>query len=53
MDAKKVVDNFLSTKHDVTEFRNIIQNCQSLFRNYYENSKVKFYGDKEMRQLTL
>ena len=27
MDAKKVVDSFLSTKHDVTGFGNIIQNC--------------------------
>ena len=42
LDAKKVVDNFLSTKHDVTEFGNIIQSCQSLFRNLYENSKVEF-----------
>ncbi|XP_024632826.1 uncharacterized protein [Medicago truncatula] len=42
MDAKKVADNFLSTNHDATEFENIIQNCQSLFRNYYENSKVEF-----------
>lgn len=42
MDAKKVVDNFLSTNHDATEFKNIIQNCQSLFMNYYENSKVEF-----------
>jgi len=41
MDAKKVVDNFLSTNHDATEFGNIIRNCQSLFRNYYENSKVE------------
>ncbi|XP_024626712.1 uncharacterized protein [Medicago truncatula] len=42
MDSEKVVDNFLSTDHDAIEFKNIIQNCQSLFRNYYENSKVEF-----------
>jgi len=40
--AKKIDDNFLLTNHDVTEFGNIIQNCQSLFRNHYENSKVEF-----------
>ena len=42
LDAKKVVDNFLSTKHDGTEFGDIIQSCRSLFRNFYENSKVEF-----------
>lgn len=42
MDAKKVVDNLSSTKLDVIELGNIIQNCQSLFRNHYENSKIEF-----------
>jgi len=42
MDAKRVVDSFLSSWHDVTEFGIIIQNCKTLFRQYYENSIVEF-----------
>lgn len=34
LDTKRVVDSFLSTKHDATEFGNIIQACRSLFRCY-------------------
>ena len=42
MDAKRVVDSFLSSRHDVTEFGIIIQNYKTLFRHYYENSTVEF-----------
>jgi len=42
MDAKRVVDSFLSSRHDVTKFGVIIQNCKTLFRHYYENSTVEF-----------
>ena len=42
MDAKRVVDNFHSQTNDVTQFANIIDNCKSLFRNFYENSRVEF-----------
>ena len=30
LDAKRVVDSFLSDKHDATEFGNIIQDCRTL-----------------------
>jgi len=42
MDAKIMVDSFLSSRHDVTEFGIIIQNCKTLLRHYYENSTVEF-----------
>jgi ribonuclease HI len=42
MDAKRVVDSFHSHHNEVTEFWNIIDNCKSLFRQFYENSHVEF-----------
>jgi len=42
MDAKRVVDSFLSSQHDVTKFGIIIQNFKILFRHYYENSTIGF-----------
>jgi hypothetical protein len=42
LDAKRVVDRFLSTNNDVTEFGSIINNCRTLFGLYYENSSVEF-----------
>jgi len=40
LDAKKVVDNFLSSTNDGAEFGDIIQSCQSIFRNLYENCGI-------------
>jgi hypothetical protein len=42
LDAKRVVDSFLSTNNDITEFGSIINNCRTLFGLYYENSSVEF-----------
>ncbi|RHN67795.1 hypothetical protein MtrunA17_Chr3g0106601 [Medicago truncatula] len=42
LDAKRVVDSFKSHNSDATEFGNIINNCKTLFSNFYENSSVEF-----------
>jgi hypothetical protein len=42
LDAKRGVDSFLSTKHDATEFGNIIHSCRTMFRSCYVNSSVEF-----------
>jgi hypothetical protein len=42
LDAKRVVDSFKSQNSDATEFGNIINNCKTLFSNFYENSSVEF-----------
>jgi len=41
-DAKKVVDSFSSTHHDVTKFGMIIHNCEIIFEQYYVNSSLEF-----------
>jgi len=40
MDAKRVVDSFHARHNEVTEFGNI-DNCKSLYRQFYENSRVR------------
>ncbi|XP_024632220.1 uncharacterized protein [Medicago truncatula] len=42
LDAKRVVDSFLSAQHDATEFGSIIHRCKTLFNLFYENSSVEF-----------
>jgi len=42
LDAKRVVDSCLSPRHDVNEFGFIVQNCNTFFRQFYENSSVEF-----------
>lgn len=37
-----VVDSFLSTKHDATEFGAIIAYCKSIYARYYRKFSVKF-----------
>jgi len=32
----------MSPKHDVTKFGATLDNCNALFRQYYENSSVEF-----------
>jgi len=41
-DSKLIVDAFLSTRNDLSEFGCIISSCRSLFRNLFSNSRVKF-----------
>ncbi|XP_039687037.1 uncharacterized protein [Medicago truncatula] len=42
MDAKRVVDSFNSRQSEATEYGNIIDNCKTLSRQFYENSRVEF-----------
>jgi len=38
--SENTIDN--SFHSEVTKYENIIDNCKSLFRQFYENSRVKF-----------
>lgn len=42
LDAERVVDTFLSPKHNVIGFGIFIPNYKALFRHYYENSSGEF-----------
>jgi len=42
LDAKRIVDNFSSTKTAIIEFGCIIQKYKTLFSQYYENFSVEF-----------
>jgi len=42
LDARKVVDSFLSVKHDATEFGVIVAHCKSIYARYYKKLSVKF-----------
>jgi len=41
-DSKLIVDAFLATGNDLSEFGCIISSCRSLFRNFFSNSRVEF-----------
>ena len=49
MGTKIMVDSFLSPQHDIIEFGIVIQNCKTLFRQYYENSTIKFIRRQNKR----
>jgi len=42
LDTKKVMDSFLSIKHDATEFGAIVAHCKSIYARYYRKLSVKF-----------
>lgn len=49
--AKRVVDSFLSPKHDVIKFGILIQNCKAFFRHYFKNPGIEFVQRRANRFL--
>jgi len=49
LDSKKVVDSFASSKYDAIEYGSIIQDCKTLFSQFYKNLVLNLCEDKKMR----